>query len=226
MRAQEAIVSDLDKALGQHILEEAADARFGGKRPVFPCLASALLEAARDMPVFELFKAVIGKSHPADVGCEVDDDLGTGAGRFTMRHPCLLPDVGRHLIEQTGVDQGRLELPTEDVGARADGNKPASRAGREPLRALRRQGPTGHEIMEMRMRGHIPGPCVQDPNQADLSAEVLGVHGQCLQGSSGGLEEQVVQEGLVRAGHGAQFRGQRQGHQEIGDRQEWLTWLF
>ena len=54
VRAQEAIVSDLDKALGQHVLEEAADELFGGKCPVFPHVAPAFLEPAGDLPVFQL----------------------------------------------------------------------------------------------------------------------------------------------------------------------------
>ena len=81
-------------------------------------------------------------------------------------------------------------------------------AGREPLGARWRQGSTGHEIMDMRMIGHIPRPGVQDPNQAELSAEELAVHGQGFQSGSGGPEEQVIHEVLVRAGHRPQFLGQ------------------
>src|SRR6266852_4602224 len=58
--------------------------------------------------------------------------------------------------------------------------------------------------MDMWMRGHIPGPGVQDPSHADLSAQVCGVQGEGFQGGRGGLKEQVVQEVLVRAGQGPQ----------------------
>jgi hypothetical protein len=226
VRAQEAIVSDRDKALGPHVLEAAADELFGGKCPVFPQVAPACREPAGDLPVFQRFTAVVGDGQAADVWGEVRADLGAGAGRLTMRPPGLWPDVGGHLSEQAGCGQGCPERATEEFGARADRDKPGMLAGREPWGALWRQGSTGHESMDLWMIGHIPRPGVQDPNHAELPAEALGVHGQGVPSGSGGLEEQVRQEVWVRAGHGPQFLGQGKGDQNRGDGQEPLAWRF
>ena len=84
------------------MVEEAADALCSGECPVSPLLASTRLEAEGDVSVFESFNAVGGDGNPTDVGGAVFDTLGTGAGRLTMRHPSLLPDLGRHVSEQTG----------------------------------------------------------------------------------------------------------------------------
>jgi hypothetical protein len=223
VRAQAAIVADLDQALGPHVWEDAADERGGGKCPVCPHVAPAGLEPAGDLPVFQRFKAVVGEGHAADGRGEGSDDLGAGARRLTRRPPGLLPDVGGHLSEQAGYGQGVPQRATEEFGARADRDKPRTIAGREPLGALWRQGSTGHEIMAMRMRGHSPRPGVQDPHQAALSAAALGGHGQGFQSGSGGLEAQVIQEVWVSAGPWPQCLGQCQGDQNIGDGQEPLA---
>jgi len=141
VRAEEAVVSDREKAFGPHLVEDAADELCGGKRQVFPSVAAALLEAARDVPVFERFHAVVGESHPADVGGEGGEDRMAGSGRFTVDHPCLLPELGRDVLDQTGVGQGLLERAAEAFGARADGNQPSLIVGGEPRRSVRRQGP-------------------------------------------------------------------------------------
>jgi hypothetical protein len=106
-----------------------------------------------------------------------------------MRHPGLLPDVGGHLSKQAGFGQGLSELATQECGEGADRDTPGMLAGREPWGALRRQGSTGHEIMDMGRIGHVPRPGVQDPNHAELSAEEWGVQGQGFQRGSGGWEE-------------------------------------
>ena len=99
----------------------------------FPPGASALLEAERDLPIFQRFQAVVGEGNPVDIGSEVSEDLGAGTGRFAVGDPILLPDLGRHGSTETSGGQRRFELATEEPGERADGHKPGRRAGREPL---------------------------------------------------------------------------------------------
>jgi hypothetical protein len=80
--------------------------------------------------------------------------------------------------------------------------------------------------MDRRMGGEVPGPGVEDAHHAEWAAEVVGVQSQCLQGGSGGLQEQGGETVLVRTGHRAQCLGQRQGDQTVRDRQEQCPLLF
>jgi len=151
------------------------------------------------------------------------------SGPVPAGSPCVTPSVCQTwdgtCSRRAAFVRASLPWPRTIV-ERAHGNQPALRARREPRRALRREGPTGHEIMEMRMRSHIPRPRVQDSEQAELSAAVVGGHGQGLPGGSGGLEAQGVEAVLRRAGHRAQFRGPRTGDQTRGDGPAPLPWLF
>ena len=67
---------------------------------------------------------------------------------------------------------------------------------------------------------------MEDAHHADLPAEICRVQGEALQGSSGGLQEQIVQAVLMRTGYRAQFLRQRKGHKKVRDRQEEHTLLF
>ena len=196
VRTQDTIGADCAEPLGQHVLQEAAQKRFCGSRPVLPPLAPALLDAEGDVPVFARVKAVGGDGNPVDGGGEGGEDLRAGASRCTVGHPALVPDPGRHGSEETGSGQRRRARAPEDLGARVDGSQPLRRAGGAPRRAVRRQGPTRHERMDLRMVGHLPGPGVEDAHHADLPTEVCGVQGEGLQGSRGGLQEQGVYAGL------------------------------
>lgn len=80
--------------------------------------------------------------------------------------------------------------------------------------------------MHMRMGGQVPSPGVEDAHHANLPAEGVRIQRECLQGSSGGLKEQVVHELLVRAGNRPQCLRQRTGDQKVWDRQEEGTLPF
>jgi len=78
----------------------------------------------------------------------------------------------------------------------------------------------------MRMVRHLPGPGVENADQANLSSHVFGVQGEGLQGGSGGLKEQIVHALLVRAGERAQCLGQCKGHEKVGDGEQERPLLF
>ena len=123
-RTQEAVVSDLGEALGQDMLEEASDELMGWKRAALPLVASAILEAEGDVPIFELLNAIVRDSNTPDVGSEIGDHLCTCASRLTMGHPGLLPDMIWHLFEQVGFGKLLHKLATEDFRQRSYRNKP------------------------------------------------------------------------------------------------------
>ena len=131
-RTQDTVVADFGEPLRQHVLQEAADELFNGQRPVCPCVARALLDAEGHLPICALCQAVIGDGDPVEVGGEVGEDFCAGAGRLTMGYPSLCPDLGRHVREETGGSQGRLELAPEELGERVDGHQPIGITGEEP----------------------------------------------------------------------------------------------
>ena len=78
----------------------------------------------------------------------------------------------------------------------------------------------------MGMVGQVPGPGVEDAHHADLPAEIFRLQGEALQGSRGGLKEQIGEAVLMRTGYRAQCFRQRKGHKKVRDRQEEHTLLF
>ena len=132
-RAQDAGVSDCDAPPGQHRLEEAVDARFGGARQPFPPGAGVLLDAERDRPIFQHFQAVGGEGKPGEVRSEGGEDRRAGARRLAVGHPVLVPDLGRHEIAEASGSQCRFARAPEERGECADGHEPGRRAGGEPL---------------------------------------------------------------------------------------------
>lgn len=72
---EEAVISDFDETLGQHVLEESSDEFFCRKSHRFPLSAAAGSEAEGHLSIFELFDAVVGDGDSPDVRGQVFDDL-------------------------------------------------------------------------------------------------------------------------------------------------------
>ncbi len=115
--------------------ESRVDDSFPGVwKRVAPGVTRTLLDAAGALPIFTLCQTVLGESdaRERERGGEVGENLGTGTGRLTMGHPALRPDLGRHVREETGGSQGRLELAPEERGEGVDGHQPSGLTGRMP----------------------------------------------------------------------------------------------
>ena len=69
-------------------------------------------------------------------------------------------------------------------------------------------------------------PGVQHGDEADVSAEMLGIGGDSPEGSGGGSEQRAVDFALVLQCQRRQLGGQSEDDVEIGDRQEILAALF
>src|SRR5262245_44008575 len=67
------------------------------------------------------------------------------------------------------------------------------------------------------MVGHSGPPGVQDACDADFGAQMFGVGGNGEHGVGGGLEEEIIDYGLVLVGDGADLGGQREDDVKIGD---------
>ncbi len=74
--------------------------------------------------------------------------------------------------------------------------------------------------VNMRMVGERRPPCVQHGGHADPRAQMFWVGGDRDQRLGGGLEQQVVNHGLVLMGDVADRRRQGEDHVIIGDRQQ------
>ena len=74
--------------------------------------------------------------------------------------------------------------------------------------------------MHMRVVDEIMGPGLQDTDQTDLTTDQAWISGQFLDRLRGSVKEQVVDQFLVTIGQVAEFGGQREGQQEIGDGQQ------
>lgn len=72
----------------------------------------------------------------------------------------------------------------------------------------------------MRVIGQVASPGMQDPDQAELSADKAGILGQKLYCICGSTEEQIIEKGLVRAGERAQGGRNGKGEHEVRDRQQ------
>src|SRR5262245_66062838 len=68
----------------------------------------------------------------------------------------------------------------------------------------------------MGMMGHSGPPGVQDSSDADFGTEMLGVAGNRQHGVGGGVEEEIVDYGLVVVGDGSDLGGQREDDVKVG----------
>ena len=69
--AEEAVIPDLDKALGQNMLQETPDELFGGDGTVPSCPGLRVLVAKGDLIVFHSQDAIVTDGHPKDIGSQI-----------------------------------------------------------------------------------------------------------------------------------------------------------
>ena len=93
------------------------------------------------------------------------------------------------------------EQPTEETRQHADRQKEVGPAG-DPTGAIGRETATGDDAVQVRMMEQRLAPRVEDGEEADLGAEVLGIGGDRAQGLGGGVEQDVVDRRLVLVGDG------------------------
>ncbi len=85
-----------------------------------------------------------------------------------------------------------------------------SRLAADPARAIGRQPPAGHHDVHVGVMQQVLPPSVQDGEEADLGAQVLGIGGDGAQRLGTGVEQDVVEHLLVLVGE----RCDRLGHGE------------
>ena len=122
------------------------------------------------MVVFELNQAAVADGDPEDVRGEILDGRAAIADRFAVDNPLLLPDSVRDIVGQAGFLKGVVELGLEDSGERFDWQQEVM-VGRHPGAMIGRQSTRRDEIVNVGMVGQVASPGMQDPDQAELSAD-------------------------------------------------------
>ena len=120
------------------------------------------------------------------------------------------PMQGRETIEKQAAEQAREH---------AHGEEEAGLAG-DPAPVVRRQAAAGNDDVDMRMVGQRRAPGVQHGGEADARAQMLGVGRYREQRLGRGLEQQVVDDGLVGERQGADLRRQGEDDVIVGNRQK------
>ena len=156
---------------------------------------------------------------------------------------CLAAQLLAQCAEASGIGQlGKGTVELEPVGSEAfleRGEHLAAKQVREdpdreeeivaagnPGGRVRCQPAAGDDAVDMRMMQQRLAPGVQHGDEADVSAEMLGVGGDGPEGSGGGSEQGAIDFALVLQRQRGQFCGQGEDDVKIGDRQQILAALL
>jgi hypothetical protein len=101
-RAQQAVIADFDKAVGQDVLQETPNEFFGTHHTVSRLGSGRGLLLKRDGALLELQETVIADGHPKDIWCELPEGCLATADRLTVHNPVRLPDWRIHQRVQGG----------------------------------------------------------------------------------------------------------------------------
>ena len=69
--AEQAVVTDLDESIGEHVLEEATDELLGRDGATLELISGRLFVRESDLAIMEVVEAVIAEGHPKDVNLVV-----------------------------------------------------------------------------------------------------------------------------------------------------------
>ena len=161
---------------------------------------------------------------PAERALGIDDPLGS-AQRCQIRREGLRIGESGVIAEELQVAElvcGKESLqkqPSEQAREHAHRQEEAGPA-RHPTLAVERDAAARHDHMDMRMMGERRAPGMENRGDADAGAEVLGVGRDNDQGLGRGLEQQVVDDGLVLIGDIGDGRRQCEHDMMVRHRQQ------
>jgi hypothetical protein len=126
---EKAEMPDFHEALGQDVLKESAeklhDVEVGGAGAG----TAHLPVGKRDRAVFEADEALVGDSHPKDIGGEVGEGRVPVVVGLRVDVPGDGPDLGIDLLQETGLAHGIFEEGPGDGGEGFDGDKEVGAGG-------------------------------------------------------------------------------------------------
>jgi hypothetical protein len=222
---KEAIVADLHKASGKHMLEETLHEFLGRERTLLelPGVGGAVLEGDlgrfHAAAVQQADQAAIAKRHAADIGRQIAKRCLPIAHGFAMHDPVLLPNVGWDLCKEGSFLQQTLEGGTKQLGERLHGHEEIVMS-LAPGPPIRMHTTARNEVVHVGMVGEVAGSGMQDAHQPNLPTHKARIMGKLLGGLCGSPKKQVVHALLVLAGKLAEFSGEGEGQQEVRNGQQ------
>ena len=116
--AEQTVITDLDEARWQDVLEEAADELLGRDGAALELRSGRLFVLKSDVAIFELAKAVVADSDAKDVRGEILEGALATADCLAVNYPVFFPDAPIDLSKQPGLFQRVTELAAEDHAER------------------------------------------------------------------------------------------------------------
>ena len=154
--------------------------------------------------------------------------VGAAEGWFAVDHPTVTEKLAEKTAEDFGMGHGlelsvELEFPrreslpqcfdelaTEDLAENCFRDKEVVTPGTNPLRVIRRETASRNDAVNMGMMLQFLVPGMQDAEESDFSAEMLGVSGDLDQRLGAEAEQQTIHHFLVLQGQRRQFVWERE----------------
>lgn len=134
--------------------------------------------------------------------------LGIGKSTQLAKEPELSTAKG---LLQTGNELAPKDA-TQDAYREEEVRTPL-----DPLLAVGGESASRNHAMQVGMMHQVLAPRMQDGEKANLRAEMLGLGGNLQERFGSGLEQEAVDDALVRQRQGAQLGWQREYDVEVGD---------
>jgi hypothetical protein len=215
-RTPQTIVADFVEALGQHMLEKAADELIGGEGHGPPAPVLGVLVAKAHLAFRDGEETMVGQGDAVDIPAQVLQDLLSPLHRrLAIDHPAFGPDrfwqrqVGAFLTHQIE------KQAAKELGEGVDRHQVGGTGG-PPLGSVGGDPPGGDETVHMGMIDKGASPGVEDAEHADEPPDIMGVCGERDERLGRSAEQNVVQVLLVAADQLPQFLGQGQDDMKVG----------
>lgn len=140
--AHEAVMPDLHKARGQHMLEEAPHELQGVAREMTQLVAILLAIRESNVSIFDSDDSGVGDCYPEDIGSKVLKGGLTVAYRLTVDVPGHLPDGGIDFMKESPSCHVGFKFCLKDLGKGSDGQVEVI-AGCQPLLSVWGEAPGG-----------------------------------------------------------------------------------
>ena len=117
---EQAIVTHLDKAFRQNVLQETVHELFGGQGAELGLARLRIAIVERDLVVLDLDDAAVAEGDAKDVGGEIFERGATVTDGLAVNHPVLPPHFRREVGQAIRLAQGITELGAKELGERLD----------------------------------------------------------------------------------------------------------
>jgi len=173
---EKAKMPDFHEALGQDMLEEAAETLHAVEVGGAEAGTAHFPVGEGDRVVCERDKAAVGDGDLEDIRGEVGEGGGAVVIGLTVDVPRDGPDLGIDVLQQFGLGHLFFEEGAVDGGKRFDRDKEVG-AGGPPDRAVLGEATAGHNVVDVRVVLELPAPGVQDtgePRQVGSNETFVG----------------------------------------------------